>query len=45
MAVEEQQVQVEIILAHAHALLPGDEGEAGSQLQQHTFDLAQDGAL
>jgi hypothetical protein len=43
--VEEQQVEVEIVLADAHALLPGDEGEAAAQLQQHALDLAQDGAL
>ena len=45
VAVEEEQVEVKIVLADAHALLPGDEGEASAQLQQDALDLAQDGAL
>ena len=45
MAVEEQQVEMKIILADAHALFPGDEGEARAQLQQYALDLAQDGGL
>jgi hypothetical protein len=45
VAVEEQQIEMEIVLAHAHALLPGDEGETGAQLQKHSLDLAQDRAF
>ena len=36
---------MEVVLAHAHAFLPGDEGEAGPQFQEDAFDLAQDGTL
>lgn len=45
VAVEEEQVEMKIVLADAHALLSGDEGKASTQLQQDAFDLAQDGAL
>lgn len=42
---EEEQVEMKIVLAHSHSLLPGGEGKAGAQLQQHAFDLTQDRAL
>ena len=45
MTVEEEQVEVKVVLVDAHALLPRDKGEAGAELQQHAFELAQDGAL
>jgi hypothetical protein len=45
VAVEEQQVEMKIVLADTDTLLPGDEGEAAAQFEQHALDLAQDGAL
>jgi hypothetical protein len=45
VAVEEQQIEVEVVLAHTHSLLSRNEGEARTQLQQHAFDLAQHGAF
>ena len=38
----EQQVEMEIVLADAHALLPGDEGEARPEFQEDAFHLAED---
>ena len=33
----EEQVEMEIVFADAHALLPGDEGEAGAKFQAGRF--------
>src|SRR5690606_2004275 len=37
--------EVEVVLAGGHPLLSCDEREAVPQLQEHTFELAQNGAL
>lgn len=35
----EEQVDVEVLLAHAHVHLPPDEGEAHAELQQEALDV------
>src|ERR1043165_5542993 len=44
-AVEEEQVDVEIVTVEHDALLAFDECEACTQLEQEAFDLAEDGGL
>jgi hypothetical protein len=44
-AVEEEQVEVVVVRADRHALLPRDEAEALPQLQQEALQLPQDGRL
>ena len=41
----EEQVQVEVPLPYGHALLPGDEGEVGAQLQLEPLQLPENGRL
>jgi hypothetical protein len=41
---EKEQIEMKVIPPHAHALLPGNKGEAGAEFQQDAFDLAEDGA-
>lgn len=42
---KEKQVEMKVVLADAHALLPGDKRKASAQFQQDALDLAQNGAL
>src|SRR3972149_4100084 len=41
----EEQIEMEVVLADAHALLAGDEAETSPHLQQEALYLAQNGAL
>lgn len=44
LAVIEQKVDVEVVVVELEALLAGDEGEAGSELQEEGLELPEDGA-
>ena len=45
MAMVEEQVEMEVVLADAHALLAGDKAEARPHLQKEALYLAQNGAF
>lgn len=45
LPVVEEQVDVEVLVVDLHPLLPGDEREAGPELQQELLDIAEDGVL
>src|SRR5207244_3745132 len=44
-AVVKEQVDVEILAVDDEAFLPGDEGEAGAQLEDELLEFAEDGGL
>lgn len=45
LPVVEEQVDVEVVVVDLHPLLPGDEREAGPELQEELLDVAEDGVL